>query len=374
MSHHNEIAKTGSTVICFFNTAMSWGGGEKWHHDTAILMHRRGHRVLVITQPGSALQQRLPPEIPCLALRVGNLSYLNAGKVFRLKQLLADRGITTLVMNLSADLKLAGLAARLAGVQRLIYRRGSAIPVRSHLVNRFFFRRVLTDVLANSEATKRTVLGPPPGLLPAGKVRVIYNPLPVTSFSHRPYHAVYQPRPGELVLGHIGRMVPQKNQAFLLDLADHLRNGGLSFRLLIAGSGPLEAALRKQVEDRGLGQHVLFTGFLENVKDLLMCCDIFLLPSLWEGFGYVLAEAALCRRPSVAFDLSSNPELVEDGETGYLVPEGDLQAFAEKIRLLGEDAVLRERMGEKGFQYVCDHFADTLICEQLYAYLTQDHA
>jgi glycosyltransferase involved in cell wall biosynthesis len=72
------------------------------------------------------------------------------------------------------------------------------------------------------------------------------------------------------------------------------------------------------------------------------------LTSLWEGFGYVLVEAMASRKPVVAFHISSNPEIVQHDETGYLVELRDMESMADKIRQLAGNAPLREEMGKKG--------------------------
>lgn len=358
-------------TICFFNSAMTWGGGEKWHCEAALFMQQSGHRVLVVTSPGSALQQQLPGTIECIGFKVKNLSYLNPIKIIRLKNLLRQKNVQCIIINLSADLKLAGLAAKLARVKRIIYRRGSAIPIKDHFLNRFYFGKILTDVLANSKATKETVLQNNGGLFPANKIKVIYNPIHTEELAKRKYTPVYIKGRDELVLGNIGRLVPQKNQRFLVDVAALLKSSRVAFKLLIAGSGPLEKELKEYAKEKSVSQEIMFTGFLENVKDLLMSCDIFVLPSLWEGFGYVLAEASLCKKPVVAFSVSSNPELVINGETGFLTETNNLQEFYDKLMILKSDPEMLARFGENGVRYILDNFSDEKIKAQLSAYLNE---
>ncbi len=97
--------------------------------------------------------------------------------------------------------------------------------------------------------------------------------------------------------------------------------------------------------------------------------DIFVLSSLWEGFGYVLAEAALCKKPIIAFDCSSNPEVVVDGSTGFLVPVDDVTAFADQVQDLAEHPKKRKEMGEKGFEFARENFDSDNIQGQLLNYL-----
>jgi len=85
-------------------------------------------------------------------------------------------------------------------------------------------------------------------------------------------------------------------------------------------------------------------------------CDILLFPSRLEGFGIAPAEALACGRPVVTTDASALPEVVDDGLNGFLVPRDDVVGYAEKVRLLGEDATLRRRFGEHGRQKVVASF------------------
>jgi glycosyltransferase involved in cell wall biosynthesis len=80
----------------------------------------------------------------------------------------------------------------------------------------------------------------------------------------------------------------------------------------------------------------------------MMSVDIFCLTSLWEGFGYVLVEAMACNKPIVAFDISSNPEIIDNGQTGFLVPVSDVEGLVEKTVALMKDKNLCESFGAKG--------------------------
>ena len=125
--------------------------------------------------------------------------------------------------------------------------------------------------------------------------------------------------------------------------------------LLIAGDGALRRKLERRAVDLGVAHRVAFLGFAENIKSFMESIDIFALPSRWEGFGYVLAEAMASRKPIVAFNTSSNPELVADGETGLLT-EPNAGALAAGLMRLASDRTLSARMGERGRERVARHF------------------
>ncbi|NCW75121.1 MAG: glycosyltransferase [Gammaproteobacteria bacterium] len=102
-------------------------------------------------------------------------------------------------------------------------------------------------------------------------------------------------------VGALGRLEPQKNFEFLIPVALALKKKGIPFEILIGGKGAQESLLKLAVEENQLEEQFRFLGFLDNPKRLLMSSDVFLLPSLWEGFGYVIVEASLCELPVIAF-------------------------------------------------------------------------
>ena len=321
--------------ICFFNSTKAWGGGEKWHLEVAGAMHRNGHSVILVTNSQSQLHDRAVVEgIPLFQLSVGNTSFLNPFKIIRAWRFFKTHKVHTLVVNLPADLKLAGIAAKLAGVKRIIYRRGSAIPIKSSLLNRFLFGHVVTEIIANSEETKRTVLQNNPTLFDPRKIHVFYNGIDLKEYDSRPFELLYTRQGDEVIIGNAGRLVYQKGQDMLLDAAAILDAHGVNFKLLIAGDGKLRQELEYQAAKLGIAHRVVFLGFVENIKSFMESIDIFVLPSRWEGFGYVLAEAMASRKPIVAFNVSSNPELVEEGVTGTLVPMARENGLAESLLTL----------------------------------------
>jgi len=335
--------------VCFFNTSRTWGGGEKWHFDIAHRLGGDDIAVQVATFPGSELAERArDAALPVAEFSVGKFSFLNPLLLWRLVRFFRCEAITTVILNLPSDLKAAGVAARLAGVPQIVYRRGSAIPIKPSLLNRFLFRRVVTDVIANSEETRRTVLARKSDLFPADRIRVIYNGIDLEAFDQEPVQQIYQRREGEIVLGHAGRLSRQKNQVFLLEMVRLLKDAGVKCRLLIAGKGPLEADLEVRSRALGLVEQVLFLGFQEYIRPFLSSIDIFLLSSRWEGFGYVLVEAMAAGKPVVAFDNTSNPEIVENQVSGLLVPTEDLQAFAAAIQELIQNPNRMLEMGRQG--------------------------
>ena len=344
--------------ICFFNSVESWGGGEKWHFDMSSRLQKKNYSVLVITNKKSELRQRLMGTgIDCLSLKINNLSFVNPYKVFKLASMLKAKRVNTIIINLSADLKVAGIASKMAGVERIIYRRGSAIPVRNTFLNRFLFGSVVDEIIANSEETKRTILSRNPTLIDPAKIRIIYNGINLSEYDKEGGHFHFKREGNEVIIGNAGRLVRQKGQKYLLDVAEKLVSRGCNVKFIIAGDGKMENDLKSQVLRRNMESIIEFVGFVDDMKGFMESIDIFVLSSIWEGFGYVIVEAMASRVPVVAFDISSNPEIIEENVTGFLVDPFNTDDMADKIERLIMDNDLKESMGRAGRKRVERYFS-----------------
>lgn len=360
------------STICFFNTTKAWGGGEKWHLDVSHYLHEKGYSVLLVAHTQGVLYQKASEaKIPCLGIRATNLSFLNIFKTYRLKKWFKRKEIKVLVMNLSRDVKLAGRAARRAGIPRIIYRRGSDIPIRNTVLNRFLFKHIVHEVLANSRATRESVLQNNAELIERSNIKIIYNGLYMNDLNNIK-SSITTSKDGPVKLITLGRLEAQKNQIFLIDVARELLKRKCRFELHIGGEGRLRIALEQAIRDHDLEDIIFLHGFIEEPLPFLSQGDIFVLPSLWEGFGYVLIEAASLEKPIVAFDTSSNPEIVPEGRAGFLTPVNDIKAFADAIENLIRDPELRSRFGRFGKEYAAEHFDLKKNLLEIETYLTHE--
>ena len=116
----------------------------------------------------------------------------------------------------------------------------------------------------------------------------------------------------------------------------------------MTGDGPLRAELEARAAQPDLTERVHFLGWRTEMAPIYAALDIFLMPSLWEGFGLVLLEAMAQGVPVVGSAVSAIPEVVADGETGLLVPPRDPVALAEALAALLADPARRAAMGAAG--------------------------
>lgn len=134
--------------------------------------------------------------------------------------------------------------------------------------------------------------------------------------------------------------------------------GGADVELVIVGDGPMETDLRVQAARLGVTDRVTFLGRRphDTLPDVLRSIDVFAMPSRRESFGLSALEASACGVPVVASDIGGVPEVVRHGETGLLVPAGDVDALAVALRQLVQDAQRRRAMGAAGRRFVTERF------------------
>jgi starch synthase (maltosyl-transferring) len=195
--------------------------------------------------------------------------------------------------------------------------------------------------LAVSRAIAAELVGPLGW--PAGKVQVSYNAVEPSRF------AVEAPAGRRAELGGDdgaplvlvpARLDAQKGHGTLLRAAVDVP----AAVFVLAGEGPERAALEALAADLGVGDRVRFLGRRDDIPELLAACDVFALPSLYEGSSLAVLEAMAARRPIVSSAIPGTDELIEDGRTGLLVPPGDAGGLAAALRRLLGDPELAARL------------------------------
>ena len=183
--------------------------------------------------------------------------------------------------------------------------------------------------------------------------------------------------PERFVVGWIGRMTGVKRTGDALLALRALRERGIPACLCLVGDGPERAVLEEQAYGLGLARHVLSLGYQEDVARWYAAFDAFILPSANEGTPVTAIEALAAGRPVVATRVGGVPDVVRDGENGFLVEVGDVAALAERLARLADDPGLRERMGRAGRALIPDRYAvDRLVddVDRLYRALLGDRA
>jgi len=206
------------------------------------------------------------------------------------------------------------------------------------------YRRASFHVISDSTKTDLVARG-----VPAGRITVIYPGVDGTWY--RPDPAV--PRAARPTFLYVGRLKRYKGVEYAVRAVAAARAAGADVALDIAGKGDDRARLEALVRSLGAGDAVRFLGFVsdEEKRRLLRTAWGVVFPSPKEGWGITNVEAAACGTPAVASDSPGLRESVRDGETGYLVPHGDVPALTARLRTLAGDREVVERLGRGGRRF-----------------------
>lgn len=200
---------------------------------------------------------------------------------------------------------------------------------------------------------------------PADRIRVVPNGIELPESAHglpsaerdrRRYELAGLP-PGAKVLGFVGRLARQKRVLDLIWMLVLLESLRPDIYLLLVGDGPERESLERFVRELNVESRVIFLGHRQDIPAILPLLDVFCLASDFEGMSNSIMEAMAVGLPVLASDIPPNRELVQEGQTGYLVPVGDRAAYARAAVLLIEDAQLAERLGAAGRQRMADDFS-----------------
>lgn len=238
----------------------------------------------------------------------------------------------------------AALVLHLHG--RVVESKGSdPVPIRIHGAD---------VVIATSRAVAQQVTGMTP--------RVIYPGVPIPGC---PPNRSDDPKSRKTIIGTGCRLVPIKGISNLVRAFSLLHSEFPQARLEIAGEGPEGSRIAELVDALGLNDCVTLLGWRSDFASVLANWDIFVLPSLEEAFGIAAVEAMAAGLPIVASAVGGLLEVVEDGETGWLVPARDPVQLAERLRMLLLEPERRERMGIQGHARARAHFSEQKMVAEI---------
>ncbi len=342
--------------IVFLNSCPVWGGGEKWTFITArILNEDPEFNIYIAARKNTELYKRAKEAgLKTEAVEVkSGITVLNPFKAKKFINFLKDKKIDIMFLNMSQDLKFGGVTGKIAGLDKIIYRRGSAIPIKDRFYNKFLLKDCATDIIANSKATKETILRHTSQWLDEEKIKIIYNGIDLEKIDQGLENPIdlnqeFGIGNDRFIIGNIGRLNYQKGHEFLIEAVELLKKERDDFVVLIIGDGEREAEIKNLVSDKGLGDYIIFTGFRDDVYNLLPGLDFLVHTARWEGFGFVIAEAMAAGLPVVSTDVSNISEIIVDGKTGYLAEAGNPEDIKNKVlKMMENDKDGFEKRGRK---------------------------
>lgn len=271
------------------------------------------------------------------------------------------------------------LAAKIAGVKVVICAMRAVDKWKKwyHIAADWFLTLFTDKVTVNAEAIKSFLIKTEK--FPPEKIVTIYNGIDLSRFNKlRPSEDVkneLQIPQDAFVVGMVGRLDTQKDYPAYFSAAEKVLEKDNNTYFLAVGGGPLLQSLKSKVSISKLKDRVMFTGVRRDALDLMNAMDVGVLSSHYEGCPNVVMEFMACLKPVVASDVGGCKELIMDGETGFIVPENDPKALAERIIELLGNKDLRQQMGQKGRVRIEAHFTSQEMArktEKLYVELLEN--
>ena len=249
------------------------------------------------------------------------------------------------------------LMARLAGVPvRVLHSHNTQLQTRSrvsHLIARVlrhFFRFSATHYFACSDLAAEWLF--PPSVCKKKNYKILQNGVDLKQFLFNPeirseLRAKLSISENQLLLGHVGRFMPQKNHSFLLEIFASVAEKKPDTRLMLIGSGVHQADAEKKAAELGITDKVLFIGSVENVSDYLQAMDLFVMPSLFEGLPVTGIEAQAAGLPCIFSDTITRELAITD--LAEYLPINSIDPWVERIcradaslpRKNAEDQIIR---------------------------------
>jgi glycosyltransferase involved in cell wall biosynthesis len=292
-------------------------------------------------------------------ISLSTLPGLTLSNCFKIAKIAHEKGINLIHTHNEKAQFYGSFAGLLAGVPVVHTKHGkNELDWRSRLRNSIAAKFCKKIVAVSHDAAAECIQDEH---IPAAKVMTILNGIDTERFVRIADQAAIKNSlgltPDVPIIGIVARLAHVKDHATLLEACKLLADNGRPFRLLVVGDGPLRGNLEKLAVSRSIHDLVLFTGSRNDIPELMNVMDIFVLSSISEGISLTLIEAMACELPVVATAVGGNPEVVVDGETGFIVPPKNPEALAERLLLLMANAELQKQFGKNGRQRVVNHFS-----------------
>jgi glycosyltransferase involved in cell wall biosynthesis len=364
LSNFYPAAKFPALKILQISSAQSLGGGERHLADLANGFVSRGHDVYVVVRPHSPLTHELKnvPEENVITLGLRNS--LDAKSARDLSRLVRRNQIQIVHAHMARDYPLAAYAARMNTGAKLIITRHVLFPLnRLHRVTLAKVARIIAVSQAVASQLRADAVTPPE------RVSVVLNGIDVArfqaarqEFNRRQFLNRWELPEDSLLVGTVGELTPLKGQEEFMRAAAQVLKQVPTAYFIIAGidhsrEKEHRARIQRLIEELDLAERVRLVGWLEDLAQLYCALEVFVSSSRTESFGLALAEAMAAGAPVVATETEGARELIQSGETGLLVPIGDVDKLAEAVLKLLHDQEWRVRLGTEAQKDASERFS-----------------
>ncbi len=352
----------GKIKVLQLITELDIGGAEKVLLSFIRKLNRDKYNVIVAYMKGEG---KLTEDFRNAGIRVFDLKMknrMNIRAIARLYRLLKREEITILHTHLIQADVCGFLAGKMAGVPVIISTKHNPDKFRKRFSICVWLDGIFSNhsdrVIAVSYAVKDFLIRWEK--IHKHKFTVIHNGIDLEEFN---IDADIPEKKKELginlssqVVGSVGRFDEQKGYMFFLEAIPKILESVPDVKFIFVGDGPLQSKLEKLSRKLKVNRNVIFTGIRRDIPEILSVMDIFVLPSIFEGFGIVLLEAMAMGRPVIASRVGGIPEIVAHGLTGVIVEPANPSGITSSVVKLLKNPMEAKRIGDAGRREVEKRF------------------
>ncbi len=316
----------------FFSNSISahkWGGGEKWMVTAAKGLNKRGHKVTLSGKSNSIfLTKAKESGLEILPLNI--YADYNPLKILHTKWILKNKKIDVIVLNLNKDIRVAGIAAKLANIPVIIARNG--IQLFSDKWKHKMTIKLVDGIITNSESIRKAYNQF--SWMDKNKTTVIYNGLSLKrNIDSLDLKTIWNVPGNHLVFVAAGRLTRQKGFDLLIEAAKILKDNKRPFTILIAGTGKDRKSLQKKINLNQLS-NVKLIGFQNNLLSILKAADYVIMPSRQEGMPNVVMESMALGKSVLAAKVNGVSELMDHNKTGFIFEPMEVKPIVDAMNFV----------------------------------------
>jgi glycosyltransferase involved in cell wall biosynthesis len=348
----------------FTNSARVWGGNERWTQ-LAVREMSDKHSVWVAYR-----NPEIGDRFQSAKIRLPFYAEIDPITIYSLVGLVRSKGIDVIIPTKRKDLTIAGIVAKLTGCMNII-RLGIERDLKNKFLNDIVYNRLADGIIVNAEAIKSTLLRS--RFMDASKIRVINNGLDLNELDISSHSGPGLRDKYEFIVCSVGRITGVKRVDILVDAFYRFleQTKATDALLLIIGDGDSLPSIKQQVNNYGIGERVLFTGYIDNPYRYIIESDIFVSTSQAEGISNAMIEAMYLGNVVISTPAGDAVQLMRDGETGYLIDFGSFSALAGILIDLYYNSGKKASIIKKAREMVSEKFRIDRMVNEIIEFVTE---
>lgn len=353
--------------VLHLSSEKSWRGGEQQIAYLIDELNNIGVLNFVACKKDSAFEQYcLEKPIPFISLNFSGSFDLSTAK--EVTRFCLKNNIDIVHMHSGNSHSIGVISSLLGNKSKLVLSRRVDFPVKNNWLSKYKFNYPkIAKIICVSNAIKALIL---PSIKEKKKVTVIHSGFDISRFKESKnthiLHHEFDLEKEEKIVANISALAPHKDYKTFINAAKHFLSNGGKAKFFIIGDGPSKEEIKNYIRENNLEEHIILTGFRNDIENILPEIDVFLITSKTEGLGTTILDAMANNVPVVATAAGGIPEMVKHENTGLLYKTKDYKGLAEGVLRILSNESLKTQLVKKAYDLVVNDFSKTQTAEKTY--------